>query len=68
MKNPCAPAQLALNQRRHDAHISPANSSALRARDYKRGAAAYGPAGRDWRQQIFGLQPVKEEEVFASYA
>jgi len=62
MKNHCLPPQPPLNQRRHDAHISPANSSASWSRDrYGRASEKVGTAG-DWRQQMFGLQGLVEDE------
>jgi hypothetical protein len=69
MKNPCPPPQPTLNQPRHDAHISPAISSASRSTDPEVATAPDQPPASDWRQQIFELQPLTEdEEVLVSYA
>jgi hypothetical protein len=69
MKNPCPPQQPALNQPRHDAHISPANSSGSRSEDREVSTAVEQPAAGDWRGQMFELQPlVEEQEVLVSYA
>src|ERR1700719_3743051 len=68
MKNPCPPPQPTLNQPRHDAHISPAISSASRSMDQEPGGNGNPTLAHDWRRQIFRLQPVQEEEVLVSYA
>jgi hypothetical protein len=68
MKNPCSSPQPTLNQPRHDAHISPAISSASRSTDHEPGASGNLTLARDWRRQIFRLQPLKEEEVSVPYA
>src|SRR6202043_2853002 len=67
MKNPCPPPQPALNQPRHDAHISPAISSASRSMNQEPRASSNQTLAHDWRRQIFRLQPVEEEEVLVSY-
>src|SRR5215469_15417423 len=56
MKNPCLPPQPALNQPRHDAHISPTISSISGHADYRMHTGENRSALRDWRRQIFGLQ------------
>jgi hypothetical protein len=68
MKNPCPQPQPTLNQPRHDAHISPAISSASRLTEQKPGASGNQTVTHDWRRQIFRLQPLKDEEVLVPYA
>src|SRR5260370_34422608 len=62
MKNLRTQPQPALNQRRHDAHISPANSSASPFQDIKARARGKPASAHDWRQQIFGVQGLAEGE------
>src|SRR5208282_5216367 len=68
MKNLCPTPPPALNQRGHDAHISPAISSASRSQDRNLRPPENPRSARDWREQIFVLQLVEEEEVLVSYA
>jgi hypothetical protein len=69
MKNPCPLQQPALNQPRHDAHISPAISSGSRRGDREVSTDIEQPAASDWRRQMFELQPlIEEQEVLVSYA
>jgi hypothetical protein len=56
MKNPCLPLQAALNQLRHDAHISPTISSISGDADRRMRTDENWAAFRDWRQRIFRLQ------------
>jgi hypothetical protein len=68
MKNPCPPSQRLLNSR-HDAHISVIISSASRSQDRRGRGFGNQVLARDWRQQMFRLQRLgEEEEVFISYA
>jgi hypothetical protein len=68
MKNLCPPSQRLLNSR-HDAHISVIISSASRSQDRKGRGFGNQVLARDWRQQMFRLQRLgEEEEVFISYA